>query len=137
MTEAGPIIEYLGGTTHAAFLCWVPLVAIVLGGLGCGFYITNKYAFAREVNLGGGRTEKIPTGGARTPAYKHSDVWGPEVHNMFGDQRHPPQAVDRHSRKKAISGWSENKGATSPDTSIPTPKGGPRPTVHPPDKPLK
>lgn len=123
MTEAGPIIEYMGGTTHAAFLCWVPLVLIVLGGFGGGFYLTNRYAFAREILLGGGRKERVPTGGAKTPFYKHDKAWGGEVHGMmFGDQRYPPQAVDRHARKKAISGWAENKGAQSPDTSIGSPE---------------
>jgi len=123
MTEAGPIIEYMGGTTHAAFLCWVPLVLIVLGGFGAGFYLTNRYAFAREILLGGGRKERVPTGGAKTPMYKHDKVWGGEAHNMmWGDLRYPPQAADRHARKKTISGWAENKGAQSPDTSIPSPE---------------
>lgn len=121
MTEAGPLIEYMGGTTHAAFLCWVPLVLIVIGGFGVGFFATNRAAFARDILLGKGRKERIPSGGSKTPEYKHDRVWGGEPHDMLGDMRYPPQAVDRHSRKKTISGWTANKGATSPDTSKPRP----------------
>jgi len=55
-----------GGTIAAAFLCWIPLVAVV-GGLIVGFFFTNRTAFSRDSYEEGRRK---PTGGAFDPDNK-------------------------------------------------------------------
>lgn len=47
-----------GGTIAAAFLCWIPLVAVIVS-LGVAFYYTNVKAFSRYTLFG-----KEYTGGA-------------------------------------------------------------------------
>jgi hypothetical protein len=54
-----------GGTIQAAFLCWLPLVAVV-AGLAVAFYFTNMKAFSRMMGDG----TKKHTGGAFDAGYK-------------------------------------------------------------------
>ncbi len=54
-----------GGTIQAGFLCWLPLVTIVVG-LVVAFFFTNIRAFSRIMSDG---TKRF-TGGAHNPSYK-------------------------------------------------------------------
>ncbi len=58
-----------GGTIAAAFLCWIPLIAVLVA-LGVAFYYTNIRAFSRDTLQG-----KQYTGGAFKPENQRGWRW--------------------------------------------------------------
>jgi hypothetical protein len=58
-----------GGTIAAAFLCWIPLITVIVS-LGVAFYVTNIKAFSRETFMG-----KRYTGGAFKPGNEKGWRW--------------------------------------------------------------